>query len=311
MKAGVVAQAFAALALRSASVRLLGDLILEGVVGEECMEHELGTTAALERGYTADGAVVSEPSAPPHPLAVVPVTPGLWTFSVTVRGKSAHAGMRGESLWAANGAEIGVNAIDKGMVILASLRALEEKRRDTKRHELFPEGFFAILPGVVRGGPGEALFPATLADHMTIEYLVWYPPDEDPTVVQTEIETHLANETASDSWLREHPPEVRWKLNWPPASIEPSHPLCATLMTSHELAAEGTLFAGAPSMHGARYVEDTSFINARGIPALSYGPGDITRAHAPDEYVLIEEVIAATKTYAVLAMEWCGVQGAA
>ena len=80
MKGGVLAQAFAAKAIRLAGFALKGDLILEAVVGEEVMDHECGTTATIKRGYTADAAVVSEPSAPPDVLADVPDTPGLWWF---------------------------------------------------------------------------------------------------------------------------------------------------------------------------------------------------------------------------------------
>jgi len=70
MKGGVLAQAFAAKAIVQAGVRMSGDLILEAEVGEEVMDHECGTTAIIKRGYRADAAVVSEPSAPPDPLAV-------------------------------------------------------------------------------------------------------------------------------------------------------------------------------------------------------------------------------------------------
>jgi acetylornithine deacetylase/succinyl-diaminopimelate desuccinylase-like protein len=64
MKGGVLAQAFAAHAIKRAGFGLRGDLILEAVVGEEVMDHECGVTATVNRGYTADAAVVSEPSAP-------------------------------------------------------------------------------------------------------------------------------------------------------------------------------------------------------------------------------------------------------
>src|SRR6185503_14336803 len=115
---GVVAQAFAARALADAKVALRGDLILEAVVGEEVMDHEAGVTATVKRGYTADAAVVAEASAPPDPLAVVPVSPGLWWFSLTVPGKATHASMRGETIRAGGlGSVVGVNAIDKGVDI--------------------------------------------------------------------------------------------------------------------------------------------------------------------------------------------------
>jgi acetylornithine deacetylase/succinyl-diaminopimelate desuccinylase-like protein len=38
-------------------------------------------------------------------------------------------------------------------------------------------------------------------------------------------------------------------------------------------------------------VADTAFLNIVGIPAVSYGPGDIRVAHADDEYVLIDELV--------------------
>ena len=48
MKAGVLAQAFAARALQRAGVRLHGDLILEAVVGEECMNNDIGVSATVK-----------------------------------------------------------------------------------------------------------------------------------------------------------------------------------------------------------------------------------------------------------------------
>ena len=54
-------------------------------------------------------------------------------------------------------------------------------------------------------------------------------------------------------------------------------------------------------------VEDASWLTKGGTPAISYGPGDLRVAHADDEYVLIDEVMCAARTYALLAMDWCGV----
>ena len=54
MKGGLIAAVFAIRALASSNVRRKGDLLLHAVVGEEMMEHELGTTACIERGYGGD-----------------------------------------------------------------------------------------------------------------------------------------------------------------------------------------------------------------------------------------------------------------
>jgi acetylornithine deacetylase/succinyl-diaminopimelate desuccinylase family protein len=307
MKSGILAQAFAAQALQDCDIRLAGDLILESVVGEEVMDHECGVTATVKRGYKADAAVVSEPSAPPAPLAVVPVTPGLHWFSVTVPGKASHASMRGQTFRAGGGgASVGVNAIDKGFLIFQALRALEDEWGLTKQHPLFPPGHFTIHPGVVTGGPHGVLVPFVLSEFMTIEYCVWYHPDDDPNEVKFQIEERIFAAAATDVWLRDHPPVIEWKLNWP-ANNPDAEAITDAVSDAHCVAAEGTPYAGMPVRAGFAAVEDATFLTLGGTPAISYGPGDLRVAHADDEYVLIEEVMCAAKTFAVLATHWCGI----
>ncbi len=307
MKSGVVAQAFAARALHDAGVRLDGDLILEAVVGEEVMDHECGVTATVKRGYTADAAVVSEPSAPPAPLGIIPVSPGLWWFSLTVEGKPTHASMRGTLIRAGGlGAQVGVNAIDKGVDMFLAMRRLEDEWGQSKRHDLFEPGHFTIHPGVVTGGPKGVLVPFIVSEFMTIEYCCWYHPDSKPDEVQREIEEHIHRAAQLDPWLREHPPVLEWKLNWPSFSVDPAHPICEAIGTAHAAANAGTRFAGRPAVRGFAAVEDCSFLNLGNVPTVSYGPGDLRVAHAYDEHVYIDELVAATKTFALLAMDWCG-----
>jgi acetylornithine deacetylase/succinyl-diaminopimelate desuccinylase family protein len=307
MKAGILAQAFAARALVDEGVRLAGDLILQAVVGEEVMDHECGVTATVRRGYRADAAVVSEPSAPPSALAVIPVSTGLLWFSVTVQGKASHASMRGQTFRAGGaGAEIGVNAIDKGFLVFQALRALEDEWGLTKRHPLFPPGHFTIHPGVVTGGPHGVLVPFVLSEFMTTEYCIWYSPDDEPEDVKREIERQIEAVAQTDGWLRQHPPTVEWKLHWP-ANRPDADAITAATSAAHELAATGTRFAGRPEVAGFAAVEDATFLTAGGTPAISYGPGDLRVAHADDEYVLIDEVMCSARTYAALALNWCGV----
>jgi acetylornithine deacetylase/succinyl-diaminopimelate desuccinylase family protein len=307
MKGGVLAQAFAARAIRDCGLQLKGDLILEAVVGEEVMDHECGTTATVKRGYRADAALVSEPSAPPDPLAVVPITPGLWWFSVTVKGKATHASMRAETFRAGGaGATVGVNAIDKGVYIFQVLRQLEDTWGLTKLHPLFAPGHFTIHPGVIQGGPRGVLVPFVVSEFTTIEYCIWYHPDDGPEGVKAEIEEHVHRAAQLDPWLRDNPPELEWKLNWPASVVDPTHPICSTVSAARELATVGTRLEGPTPVRGFAAVEDTSFLNAGGVPAISCGAGDIRVAHADDEYVLIDELMAACRTYAATALEWCG-----
>ena len=44
-----------------------------------------------------------------------------------------------------------------------------------------------------------------------------------------------------------------------------------------------------------------------GIPTIAFGPGDILRAHAPDEHVPVGELVRAAQVLAVAAMRFCRV----
>lgn len=308
MKAGVLAQAYAAVALRRAGVRLAGDLSLVAVVGEEVGDHRSGTTATIERGYVGDVAVIAEPTAPPLPLAIVPVTPGLLWFAVTVRGKAAHAGLRGETRHPTiYGARLGVNAIDKGFLVYEALDRLEQEWAETKRHPLFPNGKFGLLPGVIHGSPWGIDVPFFLSESVVIEYCVMFHPDDDCAATKAAIERQLELASALDPWLREHPPEIDWKLEWEPYRLADDHPVLPALERAHERAVTGTRLAGRAERRGFGGVCDATWYEAAGIPCVIYGPGDLRLAHAADEHVEVDEVVAACRAFALLALDWCGV----
>jgi succinyl-diaminopimelate desuccinylase len=52
---------------------------------------------------------------------------------------------------------------------------------------------------------------------------------------------------------------------------------------------------------------DAHAFRLRGIPTVWYGPGDMTRAHAYDEYVKVKELAAFAKTYFKTAIELCAI----
>jgi acetylornithine deacetylase/succinyl-diaminopimelate desuccinylase family protein len=301
MKAGLVAQAMAARALRDADVHLAGDLILQAVVGEEMMEHNLGTTACIERGYRADAAVVSEPSGPPSPLAVCPVSPGVLWFTLTVEGKATHTSMRGATLQP-GGEATGVSAVDKIFLLYQALGRLERDWTFTKPHPLFRPGHFSILPAVIVGAPKSGLVPFVIPDEARLEVIVWYSPAEEAEAVRRELEDALERAAAGDAWLRAHPPKVEWRHHWPKSVLDQGHPIVDAASRAHERSTgRRAVVAGFPA------VEDTTWLNAAGIPAISYGPGDLRAAHAVDEYVDIAELREATLTFALLAADWCGI----
>jgi acetylornithine deacetylase len=90
-----------------------------------------------------------------------------------------------------------------------------------------------------------------------------------------------------------------------PASIvDFAHPIVEGVAAPRQVATEGTPYAGPTPISGFAAVEDTSFLNAE-IPAISLRAAGIRVAHADDEYVMIDELSAACRTYALTAVQWC------
>jgi acetylornithine deacetylase/succinyl-diaminopimelate desuccinylase-like protein len=114
MKAGLLAAHWAVQAIRTAGVRLRGDLIVASVQGEE--DGGLGTFATLQRGWRANACVIPEPTE----LHIIPANSGALTFRLRIRGQATHAARRTE----------GVSSIDKFWPIWQALQDLENRRHE-------------------------------------------------------------------------------------------------------------------------------------------------------------------------------------
>jgi acetylornithine deacetylase/succinyl-diaminopimelate desuccinylase-like protein len=302
-KSGLVAQAWAARALQTAGVRLRGDLLVESVVGEENMEHRAGVTATIERGHRADGAIVSEPTSFSGAPTLAPCSGGGTVFTVRIDGLTAHSCARGNHIWpGGTGERHAVNAIEKAFVVTSALKRLEEEWRQTRSHPLFPEGYFTIGPDTFLGTLHGQTFSWAVANQAQLEYLVMYEPTRTQADVRTEIEAHLAGVFDGDTWLRDHRPTIEWPHTWPPYDTPVDHPLVRAVVGAHREALDAPV-----EIAGFAAVDDATYFQAAGIPAVSYGPGSILTCHCFDEHVPIDDVIRAAKVYAAAAIDWCGV----
>ena len=308
MKGSDTAMWLVAKALNDAGVELEGDLLLHSVVGEETMQHELGTSAVLEAGFSADAAIVTEPTSIPFPLTVSPIAAGNWYFRIHVEGKATHCGNRALAIRPGGpGDAIGVNALEKAVRIIQALQDLEQQWGMTKTHPYFMPGFFSMLPGVFRADPGLDI-PFYFSNRAEIAYSLWYPPDESAQEVREQIEEHVLSASRLDPWLREHPPRFDWINNWPAVSTPWEHPLVQTMVRAHQTVSGSTIPPPSPQ-HPVAFgaASDASFYELAGLPSVVFGPGEVRLAHCKDESVMIPEVVAAAKSLAAAVMDWCGV----
>jgi acetylornithine deacetylase/succinyl-diaminopimelate desuccinylase family protein len=303
MKAGLVAMAKAAEAITRAGVTLRGDLILESVVGEETMDHERGVTSTVRRGYRADAAIVTEPTGFSCPPVISPCSPGSFWLRVTVPGKATHVMVRGNLIWpGGQGEKYGVNAVDKGFLVYEAMQRLEANWGMRKNHPLFPPGHFTLGVNLLSGYPPGPPVPFIVPHECVLDYIVIYPPTDDPDDVKAEITEYLDGVFDQDPWLRVHRPTLEWPHQWPAYDTPVEHPVVSTLSSAHErVLGRSAVIQGFPA------VDDATYLERGGIPAISYGPGDVMMAHSVDEYVNCADVIDACKVLATTALEWCGV----
>ena len=285
MKGGLVAALFAAKAIRESGVRLRGKLILESVIGEE--DGGTGTLATIVRGYRGDGAIIMEPTG----LAICPAQAGALNFRITVRGRSAHGCVRDE----------GISALEMLWPVHQELLALEARRNHTCSDPLF-QGFgvpFPLSVGRVEGGD----WPSSVPDWVKIEGRYGMAPGEEEGEAREAFLEAIGRAGAGDPWLRENPPEVEWwGGRFLPARTPSDDPLVQGLQQAfQELHGKPAPLAGVTFGSDMRLL-----VREAGTPTVLFGPGDIRRAHAPDESVSVEELERTAKTLALTALRFCG-----
>jgi acetylornithine deacetylase len=295
MKGGVAAAIFALEALAANEVKLAGDVIVEAVPDEETCA--MGTVAAIERGYRADAGLVPEPTRLNFWIA----TRGLLHGSVVLPGRSAHAEMN-QPPWQDGG---GVNAIQKSTPVLRALEELtaEWASRPSKEHALL--GRPGVQPTIIRGGAFISNVPESCEIHINATYL---PADADAggygSVPREEILAAVETATRRDDWLIANPPVWSWATDYPPSEIDPGEDIIASTRAA---AAEIGIDARPEGI-------DTTYDGAlltrlAGVPSPAFGPGDLGRAHAPDEWIGVDELVLGARAYARAICGWCGVAG--
>jgi acetylornithine deacetylase len=285
MKAGLVAAWCAVRALRSSGVPLRGDLLLAGVEGEE--DGGLGTFGLLRRGWWADACVVPEPTG----LDLVPACGGALTFRLRIRGAATHASRRTE----------GVSAVEKLWPVWQALADLEQRRnRDVDPLLSRWALAYPLSIGVVRAGS----WASTVPDLLEAEGRLGVALDEDPSAARSALEEAVAVACRDDAWLSRHPVEVEWwGGQYASGRLPPGSDLLDRVRSCHAATSERPI-----DVWGAPYGSDLRLlVGLGGVPTLHYGPGDAALAHAPDEWVSIEEVRACARTLARLALDVCGV----
>lgn len=273
MKGGVAAMSAAAVRAQDAGIS--GEIVVAAVADEEY--ESVGTSALLRRGVRTDGAIVAEPTQ----LAIAPAHRGFVWLEVVVRGRAAHGSRY----------DIGIDAIRHAGLVLAELDRLEQETLGRNTHPLLGHG--SLHASLIEGGIGMSTYP----DRCTFRIERRTLPGETAQDAVREVRSAIA-------WAQDRRPElvaeVRLTLAQGASDVAISSPIVQSLEEAITESGESARIEGMSAW------TDAALLNEAGIPAICFGPGDISLAHSAEEWVSVSEIERATDVLARFASRWCG-----
>lgn len=271
MKGGVAAMCAAA--ALAAQQEPGGEIIVTAVVDEEY--ESLGTRAVVASGVRADAAIVTEPTR----LAVNPAHRGFVWVEMEFLGRAAHGSRY----------DLGIDAIRHAGLAIAALDQLQREGLDRRTHPLL--GHASLHSATIAGGAGWSTYP----DRCTLRVERRTLPGETTEQVLAEFDEVRQRVAAYDATLDV---TLRHVLTQGPSDVSPDAPIVRALEAAMRAEGETVLHEGMTAW------TDAAILNDAGIPAICYGPGDITLAHADEEWIPINEVERATRVLTRLASDW-------
>jgi acetylornithine deacetylase len=276
MKAGLVAMIGAGRVLRSAGVRLAGDVQLQSVVEEECTGN--GALQCLLSGARADACVLTEP----HPDHLTVAQVGVLWFHVDVSGRPAHAARMSQ----------GANAIEAAHAVLAGLRGLEaELNADPPPPYDRVEHPINLNPGRVSGGD----WTSTVAAQCTLSCRLAMYPGMDPRELRARVEAAVAR-AASGFQVT-----VRYDgFGCEGSVVEADEPLVRVLSDAY-----ARVHGEPPALEATTATTDARHFIRHGIPAVCFGPR-AERIHGIDERVSLSSLVDCARVLAHFVRNWSG-----
>ncbi|MGW3147752.1 M20/M25/M40 family metallo-hydrolase [Streptomyces sp. NPDC001177] len=272
MKSGIAAMMVAA-ARATAEGSLRGDVIVACVADEE---HASSGTEEVLGSFTADAAIVTEPS---H-LELTLAHKGFAWFDVEIVGRAAHGSRP----------ELGIDAIAKSGHFLVALEELGRRLALGPAHPLLGTG--TVHASVIRGGEEPSTYPA----HCRITLERRTVPGESADSVEGEL-------TAVLDQLVTMVPDFQYRLTRglyrEPFEADPRHPVVRTLARHAEKS-----LGHPPVARAEPFWTDCAILARAGIPCLLFGV-DGAGAHAATEYVDLASLERLTGILADTIAEFC------
>ncbi len=286
MKGGLVAAILATKAIIDAGVKLNGSILIGALVDEE--GGMIGVKHFVDQGWMkgVDAVVVCEP----EDNRICIAQKGVMWVRVLLDGKMAHGAMP----------LTGINPMYMAGELLVELRKLEAAEiAQYGKHEFL--GQSSITPTIVlypiTGEPQNNVMPGQALMTLDIRLV----PGQSPEETVQKIEAIFARLHARDQTFKASLEVIESRA---PTATDRNEPIVVELARAfRQITGREEVYGGVPGS-----TDGTIIFERTGVPVITVGPGDTLIPHHYDEFLDIDQLIVATKMYALAAMRYLGVQ---
>jgi succinyl-diaminopimelate desuccinylase len=281
MKGGLVSMIYAIRALEDSGLRPDGRIALR-IVPDEETGGASGSEALCERSLLFGEDALAMLTAEPTGGVVWNASRGALTYRVRVRGRTSHVGLSYR----------GVNAFEKSLGLLWALSTIKEdvESRATG-YPLEPEEArrsILMIGGEVSGEQNFNVVPASFS--FTVDRRL-NPEENFDEEKKRLLEAIDAARSQGVELELECIQEAR------PAGVASDHPAARAIADSIE-----EVRGRRPRLELCPGILEIRFYAERGIPAFAYGPGLLSVAHGPNEFVKRRDLEECAVTYALAAL---------
>lgn len=254
--------------------------------GDEETGGDLGMTAVARELPALDAAVIAEASGVQEPFDKLWVAArGATRFTIRTRGTTAHSSLADQP-GVRNALTAGVRAAER---LISTLPVLSEE------HPHYgPRGILIPVKGA--GGDGWGVVPTEAAFSFDLRVT--------PGVTFEELREQILTVAGGAPGAAEAELEVAFAdqgLAW----VAPSEVAHDDPVVTAAAEAWRAVLDREPSLACFPGGTDAKSLAELGVPTIpGIGPGALVRAHRPDEYVTIDELVTAARIYARLALEY-------
>jgi acetylornithine deacetylase len=205
------------------------------------------------------GAIIGEPSG----MQAVRAHKGKAAARITIKGRAGHSSRP----------DLGINAIHLMTRVLSEAVAVTDLLTKGPFDPTFEPPYSSLQVGTVDGGQALNIIPDLCIAEIEARAISGIVP---ATLLQP---VRDAVEALSASGI-----DTEWMplSNYPALSLPEGAPLVAFLER----------LTGMPSLAAVSYGTEAGLFQNAGIDSIICGPGDINRAHKPNEFLLLDELIA-------------------